>query len=169
MSSVSACGLADRRTRVEAHLVSTWQASSWHTCRLRYYCTSLEAVGGPHRRAENITFSVVLFSSCLTCVTIGSDYAVWGTGKNGTGHPLTDEQRQNFTNKHGAMMRHYKQLQLQYNVLRTGMVSFPLPIFLVASDVRMIAHSVCAAEDSQQTEAATGLGSAQCWHCLLGS
>ncbi|KAL0019254.1 hypothetical protein WJX77_003503 [Trebouxia sp. C0004] len=43
------------------------------------------------------------------------------TGKNGAGQPLTDEQRQAYTNNHAAVMRHYKQLQLQYNVLRTGM------------------------------------------------
>ncbi len=43
-------------------------------------------------------------------------------GKNGAGQPLTDEQRQAYTNNHAAVHRHYKQLQLQYNVLRTGMV-----------------------------------------------
>lgn len=64
---------------------------------------------------------------CIGTVSVrNSDNCFCGVGKNGAGQPLTDEQRQAYTNNHAAVMRHYKQLQLQYNVLRTGMVRKPL-------------------------------------------
>ena len=44
-------------------------------------------------------------------------------GKNSAGQPLTDEQRQQYNQNLGAVSRHYKNLQMQYNLLRSGVVS----------------------------------------------
>lgn len=45
------------------------------------------------------------------------------TGKNANGQPLTDELRQTYQNQYNAVLAHYKRLQVQYNMLRNGMVS----------------------------------------------
>lgn len=41
-------------------------------------------------------------------------------GKNSAGQPITEEQRNQYSNNLGAVSRHYKQLQMQYNLLRSG-------------------------------------------------
>ena len=43
-------------------------------------------------------------------------------GKNSAGQPITEEQRNQYSNNLGAVSRHYKQLQMQYNLLRSGVV-----------------------------------------------
>ena len=74
------------------------------------------------RKGCSALLSCMLVQHCGT--TAGHSSCACLAGKNQNGQPLTDELRQTYQNQYNAVLAHYKRLQVQYNMLRSGMVGF---------------------------------------------